>query len=170
MRMSPCRPFKQIVQHVLFAGPQQIQLRKKKIQQLCISRKKLGLRSTYTNLCGSWTRVTVIFRLPRLSVDSRPIYRPRPPLVNMIQVLHLLSKHSLLLRLYIKCYFLKLLCHCLQDVLVLLYCISLHPSLTGHLTSSTNRITGFLSGAGLLKRLSSMLEACSGVAFCPVSN
>ena len=90
-----------------------VRLRKKKIRQLCISREKLGLRSTYTNLCGSWTRVTVIFRLPRLSVDSRPIYRPRPPLVNMIQVLHLLSKHSLLLRLYIKCYFLKLLCHCL---------------------------------------------------------
>ena len=142
MRMSPCRPFKQIVQNVLFAGPQQIQLRKKSIQQLCISREKLCLRSTYTNLCGSWTRVTVIFRLPLLSVDSRPIYRsivdryigrlstdisvdcrpiyapiyrPRSPLVNMIQMLHLLSKHSLILRLYIKCYFLKLLCHCLQD-------------------------------------------------------
>ena len=37
-------------------------------------------------------------------------------------------------------------------------------------TSSTNRITGFLSADGVLKSLSKRLEACSGVAFCPVSS
>lgn len=37
-------------------------------------------------------------------------------------------------------------------------------------TSSTNRITGSLSGDGVLKSLSKRLEACSGVAFCPVSS
>lgn len=35
-------------------------------------------------------------------------------------------------------------------------------------TSSTNRITGSLSADGVLKSLSKRLEACSGVAFCPV--
>jgi len=37
-------------------------------------------------------------------------------------------------------------------------------------TSSTNRITGSLSADGVLKSLSKRLEACSGVAFCPVSS
>ena len=71
-----------------------------------------------------------------------------------------------------KCYFLKLLCHCLQDAYALLLAVLYITFSKSNraLTSSTNRITGFLSGGGLLKSLSSMLEACSGVAFCPVSN
>ena len=35
-------------------------------------------------------------------------------------------------------------------------------------TSSTNKTTGSLLGAGVLKSLSNRLEACSGVAFFPV--
>ena len=37
-------------------------------------------------------------------------------------------------------------------------------------TSSTKRITGSRLGSGVLNSLSSRLDACSGVAFCPVSS